>query len=508
MTKTVFLISSWSAVIIAVVAAFFVGELGAAAVAGAVALIVLIGAIAVMGGRDPGPRIAVRSNTVLKDTVPTDDESEEEEQPDPVAQGLPSKKLGMYLLFAIALHLIAVGMLNLTSLNRALAPDSVAFRYCGKFIAESWADPSYDATWHSADRPKSEICPTYKARSFYQHLNGVVEYLIGVEKVTHLLLGFVNMLVGFLAAWIFAKTAERLFGKYAGQMTFLMIVFFPSLIVWTSINLRESWSFLLLSIAMWTGMNLRDRFNARDLAFFLAALAAMVTVRGYLVAVISMSMMISYVAVRIRQIPAAIVTIGVCFVVISQLAARFGISATDIDVTSQLEIANHMRRGLAYGGSSFGTDVDISTPTGALLYLPKGLALFLLAPFPWTIDSWRQLLAIGETMVWYWLLFRALRQVVFSIRFQLARVALPLALALVISVGYGLVEGNAGTAYRHRAHATLIFLMFAAGDMARKRAERGNDVVTREPAVPLLRRPAASSGSAAYRDRAALPPPR
>jgi hypothetical protein len=502
MTKTVFLIGSWAAVVIAVVAAFFGGELAAVAVAGVIAAIVILGGIFMLGSHERAPR-PVLINSVREDSnAEAGEELAEAPQP-----GMPSKKLGMYLLFAVALHLMAVGVLNLTSLNRALAPDSVAFRYCGKFIAESWADPSYDATWHNEGRPKSEICPTYKARSFYQHLNGVVEYLIGVEKVTHVLLGFVNMLVGFLAAFIFAKTSERLFGKYAGQVTFLLIVFFPSLIVWTSINLRESWSFLLLAVSMWTGMNLRERFNPRDLVLFFATIGAMVTVRGYLVAVIAMAMVISYVAVRIRQIPAAIITIGICFFAISQLAARFGISATDIDVTSQLEMANHMRRGLAYGGSSFGTDVDISTPSGALIYLPKGMALFLLAPFPWSLDSWRQILAVGETMVWYWLLFRALRQLFYSIRHELARVALPVALLLIICVAYGLVEGNAGTAYRHRAHATLIFLMFAGGDFAKKRRERTAPEIRPEPAVPLLLRPAASSGSAAYRDPAALPPP-
>lgn len=471
MNRAVWLAISWLAVLVAVVVAFFAGIEGAAIALGAIAALV-IGAGVVLFAMGAGePRSFHGPNGPQKPKVEAPALDDERIAAPADTYSIPSRKFGTLLLTAIFLHLVAVGVLNLTNLNRALAPDSWAFRYCGVFIAESWADPSYDATWHNELRPNSEICPTYKARSFYQHLNGVVEYAIGVESYTHLLLGFTNMLLGFFAAWIFAKVAERLYGKYAGQLTFLFIIFFPSLIVWTSINLRESWSFLLLSIALYAGMNLREKLSARDVFLFVGALSMMITVRGYLVAVIAMATVFSYVVVRLRQIPVAIATIAFCFLIVSQLASRFGFSASELDIQTQLEIANNMHRGLAYGGSAFGVDADISTPTGALLYLPKGLAMFLLGPFFWSIDSWRQAIAVGETLVWYVLLVRALRQIVHSIRTDIRRVALPLSLVAVMCTAYGLIEGNAGTAYRHRAHAVLIFLMFAAGDFARKRRE-------------------------------------
>ena len=97
--------------------------------------------------------------------------------------------------------------------------------------------------------------------------------------------------------------------------------------------------------------------------------------------------------------------------------------------------------------------------------------MFLLAPFPWSVDSWREAAAIPETFVWYALLFSAVRGMIHGIRNRLSDIALPLSLAVVLCVSYGLVEGNAGTAYRHRAHALLIFFVFAAGDAARRRQQ-------------------------------------
>ena len=73
-----------------------------------------------------------------------------------------------------------------------------------------------------------------------------------------------------------------------------------------------------------------------------------------------------------------------------------------------------MRRGLAYGGSAYGADVDTTTVGGALTYLPEGIIRFLGSPFPWTARSARQLMTVPESLIWYYLLLRAVREIVVS----------------------------------------------------------------------------------------------
>jgi hypothetical protein len=51
--------------------------------------------------------------------------------------------------------------------------------------------------------------------------------------------------------------------------------------------------------------------------------------------------------------------------------------------------------------------MSISTPAGAALYLPIGVANFLFSPFPWRINSWRQIMALPEAFLTYWLVFHA-----------------------------------------------------------------------------------------------------
>jgi hypothetical protein len=133
-------------------------------------------------------------------------------------------------------------------------------------------------------------------------------------------------------------------------------------------------------------------------------------------------------------------------------------------------------------GSAFGQGYDTSTLQGALRYLPVGLAFFLFAPFPWAIESVLQLATLPEVLLWYALVpftvlgLRDLRHRQYSAGLLLVGV-----LAIVVS-SYALVEGNFGTAYRHRSQVLPLFFVFAGRGLAswwerrreraRQRAER------------------------------------
>ncbi len=114
------------------------------------------------------------------------------------------------------------------------------------------------------------------------------------------------------------------------------------------------------------------------------------------------------------------------------------------------------------GAASGFEPVDISTPTRALLFLPEGLTLFLLAPFPWMLGSLRQVLALPETLFFYWLIPHMLRGIRHLVRHHLNTSLMALLITGGLTFGYALGEGNAGTAYRHRAQLLSFFLVFAA----------------------------------------------
>ena len=112
--------------------------------------------------------------------------------------------------------------------------------------------------------------------------------------------------------------------------------------------------------------------------------------------------------------------------------------------------------------SGFDADVDISTPGGALLFLPIGIANLLLGPFPWQFGSLRALLR--------------------GARDDLLVVPLPVGDSgecrgrsasasprrrrcccspSLMTLAYALMHGNVGSAFRQRAQIFIILFIFA-----------------------------------------------
>jgi hypothetical protein len=125
-------------------------------------------------------------------------------------------------------------------------------------------------------------------------------------------------------------------------------------------------------------------------------------------------------------------------------------------------------------GSSYGADFDTSTLSGALRFLPLGIAFLLFAPFPWAIESPLQMAAMPETLLWYPLFWASLIGLRASVRE--GRAWIPIAVLVCLACIYSLVEGNFGTAYRHRAQFMPIFFVFSGAGvnmlLARARLSR------------------------------------
>lgn len=110
---------------------------------------------------------------------------------------------------------------------------------------------------------------------------------------------------------------------------------------------------------------------------------------------------------------------------------------------------------------SFGGGNATGGVRGNILYLPRGLGAMVLRPYPWEGgDNKRVRLAQLETVVWYPLLLLALVGLGVLRRLPPAGV-FPLVLAGAIALMWALVEGNFGTAFRHRGEFVWVVCLFA-----------------------------------------------
>ncbi|MBI4822410.1 MAG: hypothetical protein HY791_39485 [Deltaproteobacteria bacterium] len=357
---------------------------------------------------------------------------------------------------AAIVRIVAAVFLNMTGLALSLAPDSIGYYWYGRAIAGAWkygrVDPSAMAG--------------YQPMSFYQNLNGVTAYFVG--EATPLTLSTLNALVGTFAAWLVSRLALEMYGAIAARRAFWLAAFFPSLILWTSLNLRESWAFMAVMGSVLSLYRLRAKFSVRELLWFAAYMSFLPFIRTYMLALVAVGVVASFLVVSVRQLPYAAVTLLVVALLLRSASGAFELD-TNLDPYRQLEKMQSMKAGMSSGAAGYHEDVDISSPGAALLYLPLGAAYFLFSPFPWTVSSPRQAIAALEALVWLFFFFGACREILRSVRTRFRHIVLPLMVTLVVTAAYSLVEGNEGTAYRHRSMVLIFFFVFAAGDYAHKR---------------------------------------
>ena len=85
------------------------------------------------------------------------------------------------------------------------------------------------------------------------------------------------------------------------------------------------------------------------------------------------------------------------------------------------------------------------------------------------LSSIRQVLAVPETLFFYWLMPYILRGLRELARHHLRTSLMAILITGGLTLGYALGEGNAGTAYRHRAQLLSFFLIFAAVGLESRR---------------------------------------
>lgn len=366
-----------------------------------------------------------------------------------------------WVLVCVVLRVGMVVGLNASDLWRYFAPDAVYYQLSGQALLDYWADPTATASM-------IQWLGSTDSRPFYSLVNAGMLVLTDDPRWA---MSLINTLVCLVVGWVVGKVAQDTYGPRAGRTAFLLTIFFPSLLVWSSMNIREVWSYLVIALLLLSALRIRRSFDPRSLLLLLLCLVWMHSIRPYLVPLLVGAVLMSYVVVRVRQLPYALVGLIVVAGFVQLYGESLGIS-TDLVSTESLEQVHQMRLNLAFGGSAYGQDVDTRTIEGSLAYLPEGIIRFLFAPFPWTVDSFRQALTVPESLAWYFVSYITLRGVLTDVSHRFSKVAVVLFAAILMTGAYALVSGNEGTAYRHRAQVMLLAFVFAGGEFARRRALR------------------------------------
>jgi len=330
--------------------------------------------------------------------------------------------------------------------------DHGRYAYVGWQLAEHWAG-------------RAALPDLLTEKSGYYVWNALVFTVVGHAPLA---VALSNAVVGGLCVVLAYRIARDLAGHRAARIAAGLTAFCPSLVLWSSLNLRDAFAMLSILAALRGTQRLQSGPSAAGLLLLAGGVLWLSQLREYLVLLLLLSVAAGLAVPRTRA-----------FVVPVLLAAAFGgglaagvIQAPVAELTEgvSFEALDRHRKNLAIGESVYFGDADVSTPGAAARFLPVGVAYFLLGPFPWEMGGARQWMTLPEMLVWYALLPQVFFGLRHLLRTRFAAVLPLLSFAVLTTVSYALVESNLGTAYRHRAQVLVLYLVFAAVGLATRRA--------------------------------------
>ena len=281
----------------------------------------------------------------------------------------------------------------------------------------------------------------------------------------------VNAFIGTASALLCYRLAGELAGRDPARLSALLTMFFPSLVLWSTLNLRDPIVLLVTLILFLSAVRLRVKPSVRAFLALLLTVFLLVLFRDYIAAMAVFGLVGASVISKGRGLPMNLFIGTVLFGLAILAYQQFGLG-TEWAESASFEAISQQRGYMASGATAFRSEADISTPLRGIQFFPLGLAFFLFSPFPWQIGSALSLMTLPEQLIWYALVPSVLvgGRYLIRRRYEVFGPVLVF-LALTTSI-YALVEGNAGTAYRHRAQVLVFFLIIASVGLALRRMTR------------------------------------
>lgn len=312
----------------------------------------------------------------------------------------------------------------------------------------------------------------------YDFWNAKVYYHIGKSPLSmFFILSFLSSLTSL---FIYSLTKDIFNRKIAFWSGFLS-AFWPSLIFWPSQNLKEPLVCFGIVVFFYSFVKLIKKFN--PLFFLLIIISAFILWRMSpwmllpMIFVIAISLFMNFTGMSIMPLILGTVLVipplwlfhneifHFLINVSPSMAAKF---TPLLSYSLSLDAIDYLRSVRAYGNLAILPNFDISSPTNMLLFLPIGLIYAWFSPFPWNVGSIFQIIAIPEMILFYLLFPKLVRGITFSWRQRKKQTSAIILFVILMSLILALIEGNAGTLFRHRSYILYFCFIFISVGVFRK----------------------------------------
>lgn len=373
--------------------------------------------------------------------------------------------------FLLTLFLVAYGL----RMVGAVASHFVLL-YLGRGGFALMDDRAYDKLGYTLARVWQGVFPGIRDSDEYLLVNytylvAIIYYLLGKSLLAAKMM---NVAFGALLAIVGYALGREIFDLRAARITAVLTAFFPSLLAWSVINLKDIMVVLLTATAIFGLLRYARRHRWWALALALAAFLAIENLRQFVFFILAWLLPIAFLfadrsAWRRKLLLLLPLVVGVVVISVVTNNEKLGLNYLRPKALTEAEWKRWLEESrAATGNEEFG---GIKPPKDAsniversLAALPRGVFYVLFGPTPWQARSGLARAVIPEMLAWYALLAAALVGLARSWRRHWRDLLLPLAFSGAWIVALALTEGNAGNIFRHRSmFMPFVFLTAAPG---------------------------------------------
>ena len=375
--------------------------------------------------------------------------------------------VGIFLA-ALNVRVILAVIIYSFQLEPYIGPDAQTYDYNGLNIIRCWTGVG--------------LCENIVDDNFGMfYLVAVVYSLFGRNPLA---VQFISAFCGALTAVLIYFCTYTIFAnRRASKYSAIFVAFLPTMIIWSSQMLKDGLIIFALVVILTSIIRLQKQFSYFDIAILLFGLAGIMTLRFYLFYIVSLAAIggfflgqqLSLQSLIKRLVALVIIGIGLMFVGVYQIAERQS-EVMSLERVQKVRTAFSDKR---FAGSAIESDVDVSTPMGALMAMPMGIVTILMAPFPWQMLKMTQLLTLPDMIIWWLMLPLMYIGLKYTLKKRLRESISVLFFSLILLLAYSVYQGNLGTMYRQRAQIQVFLLVFAAVGLGVFQEKRENQMLNR-----------------------------
>jgi len=295
-----------------------------------------------------------------------------------------------------------------------------------------------------------------------------------VLAVFHSLFGFspisstlINCYLGSLTALFTFDMTKIMFNPRVAKLSSALVMFFPSLFIWSLTNLKETFVIFILILTLYSFIKFYSTRKKLYIFLLFISIALLPGLRqGILILMLIILSFTTFIIWKNTKFKKMILVLGLCLLVL----INFG-SVIHYLHKTMIHIANYHKGVVSTGGYVYhlldskyyiGENVRNITYTDFIKMIPKGIIHFSFEPFPWHIKSLSMFLAYSQMLLWYLMAPLSFIGVVIALRYCPRKCMIFIIYLIFTTLFLSLSGGNIGTDFRHRDVLTPIVLIFGS----------------------------------------------